>query len=336
MIWRFDAGDSSRNRLRRRIDLNAGAIETRRRGLAVGEVILRDRSAAKILSQSSRIALRLLGILAVMQYPIALHRIAVAFWFVLGPASAWAAITWTGDIDPSSPPTWTSSTSGFIGKTTEGTITVDEGSGLLSKLAQVGDSSGSVGVATVTGTGSFWNNSTELNVGNAGNGKLNISAGGTVTNTIGRVGSAAGSVGEVTVNGVGSQWNSTSFLIVAWFGNGTLNVHDGGMVTTYSANIASSAGSNGEVTVSGTGSQWNAGGITVGGSGRATLNIQEGGVVGTLGTNHLGLGSGSNGEATISGIDSKWIIGLDLIVGRSGVGTLSILRGGTVTMRPPI
>jgi hypothetical protein len=52
--------------------------------------------------------------------------------------SARAAITPTGDVSPSNPSGWTSSTNGIVGNTASGTLTVDGGSDLLSNYGYIG------------------------------------------------------------------------------------------------------------------------------------------------------------------------------------------------------
>ncbi|WP_146443411.1 hypothetical protein [Botrimarina colliarenosi] len=98
----------------------------------------------------------LLGTVVGMKSSVALHWLLVALWSVLGPASALAAITSSGDIEPGDPATWTSSTQSYVGKTSDGTITVDGGSDLKSGAGYLGYSPSSMGEATVSGTGSQW------------------------------------------------------------------------------------------------------------------------------------------------------------------------------------
>ena len=65
-------------------------------------------------------------------FPRVLLLIAVA------AAQGSAAITWDGDIDPADPTAWTLDTDGSIGRTAEGTLAVDAGSGLLSDFGFIG------------------------------------------------------------------------------------------------------------------------------------------------------------------------------------------------------
>ena len=143
-------------------------------------------------------------------------------------APAHAVITWTGDIDPNDPNTWTSSTYGYIGKTADGTLTVDGGSGLESKYGYIGYESSSTGQATVVGLNSSWSNSGHLSVGFNGDGTLVISDGGTVSSPGSSIGNVSGSTGHVTVDGNGSTWTDSDDLYIGHKGDGTLNISSGG------------------------------------------------------------------------------------------------------------
>ena len=119
-----------------------------------------------------------------------MSRSSMSFWFALlatislaGPlASARAAFTPIGDVEPTNPSTWTSSTTGYIGNTASGTLTVDGGSHLVSGTGSIGNSSTGSGFVSVTGSGSTWA-STYLYVGNSGSGMLSIISGGSVSGT---------------------------------------------------------------------------------------------------------------------------------------------------------
>lgn len=128
-----------------------------------------------------------------------------------------AAITATGDVSPANPSTWTgSSTTGYIGNTGTGSVTVDGGSSLNSEFATIGNQPGSTGVATVTGTGSAWSNSYGITIGSAASGTLNVTASATLRSnasnyagTFDEIGYSTGSTGLVTVDGAGSTWTQS-------------------------------------------------------------------------------------------------------------------------------
>lgn len=94
--------------------------------------------------------------------------------------------------------------------------------------------------------------------------------------------------------------------------------------------LALNSGS-GEATVSGTGSQWNiTTNLNVGGAGHATLDIEAGGTVTTGFSGTIGDASPAVGMVNVSGATSTLNLGSNLIVGRSGSGTLVIEDGGSV------
>ena len=157
--------------------------------------------------------------------------------------TARAGISYTGDIDPADPADWDSSTDGYVGKTADGILTVDDGSDLLSKNCYIGYNSGVTGEVTITGTGSTWASSESIvpvitsYVGYFGNGTLNITSGAAVSHpSVLCIGYNAGSTGQVTVDGVGSTLTpyhsfASSVIHVGLFGSGTLNITNGGTVS---------------------------------------------------------------------------------------------------------
>ena len=148
-----------------------------------------------------------------------------------GPAGA--EISWSGDVDPSDPSTWDSSTIGRIGNTGNGTMSITGGSDVIDYIGLIGVYSSGTGEVTVDGAGSTWTTTTsgELDVGFSGNGTLNITDGGVVSNPWGYIGTHPGSTGEVTVDGAGSKLTNRGRFYVGNSGRGTLNITDGGLVS---------------------------------------------------------------------------------------------------------
>jgi T5SS/PEP-CTERM-associated repeat protein len=140
---------------------------------------------------------------------------------------------------------------GDILEVQNGAITIqNNGTMNLSVGADVGESVGSQGTATVTGAGSTWNNSGLLSIGTNATGELTIGNGGTVSNTNGFIAFATGSQGTVTVTGAGSSWINSIALFVGRLGTGSLVIADGSMVsvaggggTAFVANQLGSIGS---------------------------------------------------------------------------------------------
>ncbi len=220
--------------------------------------------------------------------------------------TARAAITATGDVEPADPTTWNGSTSGYVGKTSNGTLTIDYGSSMQSGYGYIGYNSGVSGEATIDGNGSTWT-SGNLSVGYYGSGTLSISGGAAaVSNGETDIGWFSGSTGEATVDGIGSTWTSNvSGFYVGNFGSGELAVTGGATVHTISSSIGYNSGSSGVATVDGNGSTWtNNMSLNVGYSGAGTLNITNGGAVsandtyvarmaGSTGTINFGPGGGT-------------------------------------------
>ena len=138
----------------------------------------------------------------------------------------------------------------------------------------------SIGIATVTGTGSSWTSSGDLTVGLNGNGWLQVENGGSVNNANGSIGSGGGTFGSATVTGAGSMWSNNGGLTVGNSGTGTLAIESGGGVTSAGSNIGFFPSSSGTVTVTGTGSTFtDASVLQVGLAGSGTLNISTNGLV---------------------------------------------------------
>ncbi len=116
----------------------------------------------------------------------------------------------------------------LIGDGGSASMTVSNG-GIVSSLFQVSNRSdvigtdpGSMGVVTVTGTGSFWV-AEVLDVGLLGHGTLNIQDGGTVECKLGYIGINPGSMGgTVTISGTGSTWKM-DFLLGLGTGSVTMS-----------------------------------------------------------------------------------------------------------------
>lgn len=159
----------------------------------------------------------------------------------------YAAVTTTGN-------TSTGGANAYIGDSTAGTMTIDNGSTFSKSWNYIGNQSGAVGVVTVRDPGSAWTNSGRLYVGSSGTGTLNIENGGLVSDTESNIGLNAGSIGTVIVTGTGSTWTNSSSLYVGNAGAGTLTIEDGGTVSATSVIIGNNGGTGtGTVTVSGIG-----------------------------------------------------------------------------------
>jgi len=252
---------------------------------------------------------------------------------------AGAGVTWSGDIDPADPTTWTAgATDGYIGKTSSGALFITAGGAVGDWRGLIGFGAAATGEVTVDGDGSSWTHRGPsipgqsedglLYVGEYGSGTLNITNGGTVNSDFTWIAHRAGSTGEVTVDGAGSTWDNGIWgsIYVGYEGDGVLNITNGGAVNNCYGHIGYKSGSTGEVTVDGAGSTWDNGHgyVRVGCEGSGVLNITNGGVVdagyylrvGSSGTVNFG-----NGTLTTDGL----IAALDDL---TGAGTIN--AGGLV------
>ncbi len=114
-----------------------------------------------------------------------------------------------------------------------GNLSILGGSTLTSGESVLGNTVGSTGSATITGTGSNWNlPGGVLTVGESGSGTLTISNGGTVSSDYGFVGISAGAAGIVTITGTGSNWTLTEGDVdLAGLGKASLTISNGGVLS---------------------------------------------------------------------------------------------------------
>jgi T5SS/PEP-CTERM-associated repeat protein len=193
-----------------------------------------------------------------------------------------------GDVSPSNPSAWTTSTTGYIGKTATGTLTVSDGGYLRSYYGYIGYGSTATGVVMVDGTRSTWDNMIAWYVGYSGSGTFSITNGGNVSSTNAAqcgalIGYNSGSKGVVTVDGPGSTWSNGS-VCIGRSGSGVLSITNGGSVVTgvYSTggDIGCNPGSAGVVIVDGADSTWTNGRqLYVGDQGSGMLLVTNGGSV---------------------------------------------------------
>lgn len=224
-----------------------------------------------------------------------------------------------------------------VGGSGSGTLNIMGGGKVIDFASVIAMEPGSIGSATVNGTGSNWTNSGSLVVGGSGAGTLTISGGGQVSDGDATLGGANAGSGVVDVTGAGSTWTQSLNLRVGanygtvngvpQFGFGTLNITDAGQTNT--TGDASISALTSKATVSGGGSVWNVGGESSIDS-AATLDIQAGGLVNS---NTAFVSSSGDGTANVSGAGSTWNITDTLFVGRNGTGTLNVTGGGHLTSR---
>jgi T5SS/PEP-CTERM-associated repeat protein len=197
------------------------------------------------------------------------------------------------------------------------------------------------GEVTITGTGSSWTNEGVLLVGEYGNGTLNIADGAGVT--VGRttyVAHWAGSTGLIHfADGTlttGSLWASAGNLT----GTGTIHTH--GLVSDVDLVFDSATELNPTLTLNGQADQnivldldmsdpESVGPLGVGYRGNSSLTIRDGLTV-LVQDGYVGYGPGSVGSATVTGTGSTWAMKGSLVIGEKGIGTLTMVDGGKVTV----
>ncbi|HHH1370360.1 TPA: autotransporter outer membrane beta-barrel domain-containing protein [Yersinia enterocolitica] len=230
--------------------------------------------------------------------------------------------------------TQTGSTQLFIGDRGTGALTITDG-GILSSGSGgtfIGSESGSLGIVTVSGTGSKWMTGGYIIVGNSGTGILSILDGGAVYSQTSQIGSDIGSSGTTAISGASSLWNVSGNVTVGNFGTGILNITEGGTVYSEQGRLGLNIGSSGTATVSGTGSLWSSTDIfIVGNFGTGVLNIVDGGAVLNDGVGYIGRSITGNGIVTVSGMGSRWINSGVLNIADVGNGTLNLADGGVVS-----
>jgi len=240
---------------------------------------------------------------------------------------------------------WTNTDGVLVGGYGTGTLGIANGGSVVGNVGIMGQYAGSDGTVTVDGAGSSWGDNADMfMVGMEGKATLDITGGGGVTSGGAAIGSVGigyfpGSAGTVTVNGPGSTWTVTSSMIVGMEGVAKLNIGNGGVVTSggvpaEGSGVGVALGGQGTVTVDGAGSSWTTGDLVVGSQGTGAVKVVNGGGVigggGGLGFSGLGFGPGGTGMMTVDGPGSYWTT-TEVMVGASGLGTMTISNGGTVT-----
>ena len=214
---------------------------------------------------------------------------------------------------------------GYVGYTTAGSLTIDNGDFLASDYGYIGYDSTATGMVTVDGWGgtfcSTWSNSSDLYGGYNGSGTLSITSGGSVSNTNGYIGYNSGSTGMVTVDGCGSTWTNSGDLYVGNSGSGTLSITNGGSVSDTVGYIGYYSGSTGMVTVDGCrldlDQQWRP--LRRQLRQRDALEHHQRRQRQQYRRLHRLL-SGSTGTVTVDGAGSTWTNSGDLYVGNSAAG----------------
>lgn len=249
-----------------------------------------------------------------------------------GPLSTvQASIIVDQNVNPDDPATWDTLTQLLVGDTSNGSLTINEGSSVSTYIGLLGGQAGVQGVATITGAGSTWTNSNDFGVGIRGTGTLYVTDGGVLNNASGYMGFFSSSVAIATIAGPNSTWNNSNKLYVGGLGNAILNINDGGRVNSVDASVASGDNKQGTVNISGTDALWeNSKSLTVGVNGKGTINVRNAGTLNTGDNVCLGDNTGSLGTVNVSGTGSTWTNNGWTNLGNRSNGKLSITYGAVV------
>lgn len=264
-------------------------------------------------------------------------------------STASAAITAEGSVGEyamSFPPTffnsdpngWTSSTNGYIGNDSYGSVTVSNNSDLYSHSGNVGYDFDSTGVVTISGAGSSWT-SDYIGLGYFGNGTLNISDGGAVmvshTTELARYTSFA--QGAINFNN-GTLTTRELFASPSQL-TGTGMIYTRGLISDIDLVFDSTHGLSQTFTPSGSNvvinlnmnDTTNTGELGAGYKGNGSLLIQDGVKV-ISNEGYIGYFGGSTGVVSVDGAGSEWTTMGHLHCVSSGSGSLNITGGGAVTI----
>jgi T5SS/PEP-CTERM-associated repeat protein len=230
----------------------------------------------------------------------------------------------------------TTATIGVLGR---GELSVMEGGAIFNGMVDIASFEGSTAKIVVDGLGSQWNVTERFRIGVGGTAEITVSDGGVVKSDEQMAFAInAGSFAALTVYGAGSTWDSNHRLILGDLadfseagGKAVVTITDGGRVKSRGALIGRGLQSNGEVTVRGVGSVFETGGFlsdfVVGDTGAGFVIVEEGGTL----TSTLGfVGNSSKGIAIISGAGSTWNNQLEITIGVSNQGELTISDGAKV------
>lgn len=226
-----------------------------------------------------------------------------------------------------------------IGDAGDGELTVDSGATVdVVRHTLLGNSAGSSGTLTVTGTGTLWATQTGNHiVGNVGRGQFTVSDGATATTDFGIIAEDPSSIGDVRIQGSGSKWRTQKALIIGRDGVGTLTVENGATTEVGSSILIGddnpTAGrGDGTLVIRGADSSVVTTGYTSVGNrnnGIGTLTIQQGGELDTS-EGIIGWKSGNEGEVRVTGSGSVWDSSSYIYLGYAGEGAVTLDDGGVM------
>ncbi|HEY1935903.1 MAG TPA: hypothetical protein VGG99_28185, partial [Acetobacteraceae bacterium] len=214
-----------------------------------------------------------------------------------------------------------------VGSNGAGTLSMTGGTVTDSGSLSIGAGSGASGSATLGGGAIL--TADGLTVGSSGVGTLTLN-GGTITDTgtYTFAGSNTGGEGTIAISGAGAVLNSNAFII-SNFGVGVGSVDNGGVVNAASLSVGQFF--DGSLTIAGgtittTGAVSDNVGNASGSDG--ALSVSGGGIFTDAAGLTFGINSGATGAGTVGA--GTVTVGGNLVIGNSGLGTLTVNNGGTI------
>ena len=237
---------------------------------------------------------------------------------------------------------WQADTTLTIGSFGTGILNIEnQGVVQTDGAAVLGEKTGGIGTATITGFNSRWLAS-DLTIGSLGTGTLNIESQALVqTSGDVKIGEQDGGTGTATITGLGSQWQIGGNLTVGVGGTGTLNIEQGAQMVQSGKSliVGALAGSTGTLNVKDNISSYTSDNLTIGSLGTGNLTISSMGSVQTTMQAVLGEKVGGAGAVTIDGAGSEWKVDGNLVIGQNGDGTktssVTVSSGGLLTVNGP-
>lgn len=223
----------------------------------------------------------------------------------------------------------------IIGGAGDATITVANGSKIMSGAATIGEQATSVSEVTLVGDGSEWTiEGGDLRIGRDGEGALDIRQGGAAYAN-GRifVADKTDSTGSLVIDGEGSLLDSGSYVALGNQGEAVGKVLNGGALEATEIITGWESGSDSDLLVSGENSQVNASNyFMVGLSGTASATLTDGGSVNEIaGASNVSVrvafGSDSTGTLNIGAAEGEdaaapGVITVDTLAFGGGTGDL--------------
>ncbi len=210
---------------------------------------------------------------------------------------------------------WTVGGSLIVGALGHGGINVQSATLITPSGVTLGQSSGSSGIVTLTGSGSapaVWNFpvSAPLVVGDAGSASITLVARGMFmgsgsTLTLGNLPTGNGSI---LVDGRESVWRASSQkIILGNQGTGSISVRNGALAYASELTLAAQPDGSGSLLLTGKGSSWQNGATFVGRTGKGTLRVEKGA---SMRSSFTTVGDQRGiGDITVTGRDSRWFSG---------------------------